>query len=331
MKTELLPTPRDLTLSQVMKRFSSEVDAREYLEAVRWPNGVVCPHCKNNDQKKVWKIHANTAKKIRPGLYRCAECDKEFTVTVGTIFEDSHIPLSKWLVGFYMMATAKKGVSALWIQQNLGLGSYRTAWMMMHKIRHALKDPAFNEPLDGTLECDETFVNASAANPKDKPKWLAKGYRPGRVQMPVVALVKRDGGIRSRVISLVTQNTLRAFIGSNADCNSIINTDQSPVYKFLRGFKRHDKVNHHVKEYARHNPDGTVSHVNTCESFFSLLKRGVYGSFHHVSREHLPRYCDEFSFRWNHRDLNSGERFVAGLKKAEGKRLTYKTPISHKI
>jgi len=325
-KLDLFPTPKDLSLSQVMKRFNTEVDAREYLEAVRWPNGPVCPHCKNSDQKKIWKIHTNVAKKVRPGLYRCAECDKEFTVTVGTIFEDSHIPLSKWLVAFYMMATAKKGISALWIQQNLGLGSYRTAWMMMHKIRHALKDPGFTAPLDGTLECDETYINALPRQ-RSGEKRPVKGFREGSEKVPIVALVKRDGTVRTKVTPNVTQKNLRLFIGANADPNSTINTDQSNLYYFLRGFKRHDRVNHAIKEYARHNPDGTVSHVNSCESFFSLLKRGVYGSFHHVSKEHLPRYCDEFSFRWNHRDLNSGERFVAGLQRAEGKRLMYRQPI----
>ena len=146
-----------MTLSQVMKRFSCETDAREYLEAIRWPNGTACPHCKNSDQKKIWKIHANVAKKVRPGLYRCAECNKEFTVTVGTIFEDSHIPLSKWLVAWYLVCSAKKD-QRIADSTIAWLGSYRTAWMMMHKIRHAMKDRAINEFLDGVLEADETYV-----------------------------------------------------------------------------------------------------------------------------------------------------------------------------
>lgn len=329
MKNELLPTPKEMTLSQVMQHFNTDEKAREYLEGIRWPNGTVCPHCKNNDQTKIWKIKRNPDKKIRAGLYRCASCDKEFTCTVGTIFEDSHIPLHKWLVAWYIACTAKKGISALWIQQNLGLGSYRTAWMMMHKIRHAMKDPAFSEPLDGTLECDETYVNALPKKTK-KEERPVKGYRQGSEKVPVVALVKREGEIRTKVIPNVSHKNLRLFIGLNTDpSNSIVNTDQATMYRpILRGFKRHDRVNHHLKEYARHNPDGTVSHTNTCESFFSLLKRGIYGSFHHVSKEHLPRYCDEFSFRWNHRELNSGERLVAGLKKVEGKRLMYKQPIA---
>jgi transposase-like protein len=326
MKSELLQTPAEMTLDKINQHFNTDEKAREYLEAIRWPIGVVCPHCKNGDAKKIWKIQPNPEKKIRAGLYRCAACNKEFTVTVGTIFEDSHIPLRKWLVAWYLISTSKKGVSALWIQENLGLGSYRTAWMMMHKIRHALKDPGVAEQMSGVLECDETYVKALPRK-SEKQERPVQGYRKGSEKVPVVALVERDGEVRTKVIPNVTQKNLRLFIGINADPNSIVNTDKSRLYyPVLRGFKRHDRVNHYIKEYARHNADGTVSHVNTCESFFSLLKRGIYGSFHHVSKEHLSRYCDEFSFRWNHRDLNCGERFVAGLKKSEGKRLMYRRP-----
>jgi transposase-like protein len=315
-----------MTLDKINQHFNTDETSREYLEAIRWPKGVVCPHCKNSDGKKIWKIQPNKEKKIRAGLYRCAKCNKEFTCTVGTIFEDSHIPLRKWLVAWYMMATAKKGTSALWIQQNLGLGSYRTAWMMMHKIRHALKDPAVAKQMKGTLECDETYVNALPRK-SEKQERPVQGFRKGSEKVPVVALVNRDGGVRAEVMPTVTQKNLRLFIGINADPNSIMNTDECGMYRpILRGFKRHDRVNHSNKEYARHNADGTVSHVNTCESYFSLFKRGIYGSFHHVSKEHLPRYCDEFSFRWKNRTLNSGERFVAGLKQAEGKRLMYRRP-----
>jgi transposase-like protein len=326
MKSEILETPSKITLDNINQYFNTDLTAREYLEKLLWPNGAVCPHCKNAEAKSIWKIKANKEKKIREGLHRCAKCNKEFTVTVGTIFEDSHIPLRKWLIAWYMISTSKKGVSALWIQQNLPLGSYRTAWMMMHKIRHALKDSAVAEQMTGTLECDEAYVNALPRQ-SEKQKRPVQGYRGGSEKVPVVALIKRDGEVRTKVMPIVTPKNLRLFVGLNADADSTINTDKSVLYyPALRGFKRHDRVNHLKKEYARHNADGTVSHVNTCESFFSLLKRGIYGSFHHVSKEHLPKYCDEFSFRWNHRDLNSGERLVAGLKKSTGKRLMYRRP-----
>jgi transposase-like protein len=297
------------------------------LEAIRWPNGPVCPHCKNTDAKKIWKIQPNEAKKIRAGLYHCAECNGQFTVTVKTIFEDSHIPLRKWLVAWYLICSSKKGISAVQIQRSLGLGSYRTAWMMMHKIRHAMKDPAFNAPLDGTVECDETFVGGKPRPGAEASK--DSGYRKGSKKVPVVALVQRDGNVRTKVVANVTQKNLRLFLATNASQNAILNTDQNNMYKPIgKSWERHDVVNHSDKEYARHNADGTVSHVNSCESFFSLLKRGVMGAFHHVSKEHLHRYCDEFSFRWNHRSVTDGERMVSGLQKSEGKRITYKPLIN---
>ena len=143
MKKELLPTPENLTLDDIQSRFADDSTARAYLEAIRWPNGVVCPHCKQNDQSAFWIIKENKEKKIREGLRQCVPCGKQFSCTVGTIFEDSHISLRKWLVAWYLLCASKKGISALQIQRMLGLGSYRTAWMMMHKIRHALKDPVF--------------------------------------------------------------------------------------------------------------------------------------------------------------------------------------------
>src|SRR5205823_5169566 len=142
-RKSVLPTPVDLTLDEIQSRFGTDEKARRYLEEIRWPNGVVCPHCKNADQKRIWEIAENSEQKIRAGLYHCAECDKQFTVTVGTIFEDSHIPLRKWLVAWYLLCSSKKGISSLQIQRMLGLGSYRTALFMMHRIRYALAHPAF--------------------------------------------------------------------------------------------------------------------------------------------------------------------------------------------
>ena len=186
-----------------MERFSTEETAREYLEAIRWPNGPVCPHCQNANQEKIWEIKANKDKKIRAGLRECVECGKQFTVTVDTIFEDSHIPLQKWLVAWYLVASSKKGISALQIQRSLGLGSYRTAWMMMHKIRHAMKDKAVDQMLDGVLEADETYVGG-----KPRPVWrqtIGNGWLSPKFQVktPVVALVQRGGKIRTKVMARV--------------------------------------------------------------------------------------------------------------------------------
>src|SRR5882724_2024023 len=168
-RKSMLPTPADLTLDEIQQRFGTDETARHYLEEIRWPNGVVCPHCKNADQKRMWEIKENPAKKIRAGLYHCAECGKQFTVTVGTIFEDSHIPLRKWLVAWYLLCSSKKGISSLQIQRMLWgekngkpLGSYRTALFMMHRIRYALAQPVFTKQLSGVIEMDETYVGGKA-------------------------------------------------------------------------------------------------------------------------------------------------------------------------
>jgi transposase-like protein len=184
-------TPPDLTLDQIMARFSSDEAAREYLEAVRWPNGPVCPHCGNTNSARIYDIAANVAKKIRPGLRECKACGRQFTVTIGTIFEDSKIPLRKWLVAWYMLCSSKKGISALQMQRMLDIGSYRSAWFMMHRIRYALRDPIFSDKLGGggTVEADETCVGC-------KGKGMGPGYR--RNKMAVAALLERGSRGRSR-------------------------------------------------------------------------------------------------------------------------------------
>jgi len=206
MSNEMLPTPKELTLDEINRRFSNDDIARAYWESIHWPNGAACPHCKNNDQDKIWKIKANPEKKIRAGLHRCAACDKEFTSTVGTIFEDSHIPLRKWLIAWYMICSSKKGISSLQLQRNLDLGSYRTALFMTHRIRHALKEPSFKDKLSGTVEVDETYIGG-------KKKYVGRGSLKGKV--PVVSLLERGGRVRSQVMRRVTSKNLKAAIHKN--------------------------------------------------------------------------------------------------------------------
>ena len=311
MKTDLIPTPKNLTLDDIMQRFASDDKAREYLSAIRWPNGPVCPHCKNADAKRIWKIEANEAKSIRPGLYHCAECKGQFTVTVGTIFEDSHIPLRKWLVAWHLLNSSKKGISALQIQRMLGLGSYRTAWMMMHKIRFALQDPVFSGKLGGTVEADETYVGG-------KTKGHGRHYMGNKT--PVVSLVERGGRVRSQVMRHVNGKNLKAVLHAHVDKSANVMTDDFRGYrKAAAAFASHQSVNHSAGEYAR----GPVN-TNSVEGYFSLLKRGVVGTFHHVSAKHLPLYLAEFDHRHNFRGVTDGERTVAGLRKVEGKRLMYR-------
>jgi len=313
----MLPTPDDLTLDEIQSRFGTDEKARRYLEEIRWPDGVVCPHCKNAKQKRIWQIEENPEKKIRAGLYQCAECKKQFTVTVGTIFEDSHIPLRKWLVAWYLLCSSKKGISSLQIQRMLGLGSYRTALFMMHRIRYALAHPAFTGMLKGVVEVDETYVGGKA------PGMGKKGRCVSGNKTCVVSLVERGGNSRSFVLDRITGQTLKSAIMDHVQDGSVVVTDDYFGYRGIPKIFSHKTVKHGAKEYWRKEKDLDV-HTNTVESKFSLLKRGLIGTFHAVSKKHLPLYLAEFDHRFNHRKDTDGQRTVSALKLAEGKRLTLK-------
>lgn len=312
-----MPTPDDLTLDEINTRFSTDEAAREYWESIHWPNGPVCPHCQNVDSKSIWKIEANKSKKIREGLHQCGECKKQFTSTIGTIFEDSHIPLRKWIIAWYMICSSKKGISSLQLQRNLALGSYRTALFMTHRIRYALKDPGVCKKLSGTIEVDETYIGG-------KRKFVGRGSLKGKV--PVVALLQRGGNVRSQVMRHVTGKNFKAVIRKNVSVHSEIHTDENRSYCRVKPEYEHHTVKHAMGEYARREKDRLVT-TNGAEGYFSLLKRGVIGTFHHVSEHHLPLYLAEFDHRHNTRYLTDGERTVIGLQKAKGKRLTYEQPM----
>jgi transposase-like protein len=319
MKTEKHLTPDEINLISLAQDYADEDKARSLLESFRWPNGPVCPHCKNDGKEKPnSKLTAKPDSKrgVRAGVYFCGACRKQFTVKVGTVFEDSHIPISKWLMAIFILCSAKKSISAHQMHRMLGV-TYKTAWFMCHRIRYAMGVGPNAPKLTGTVEVDETYVGGVGDM---KTKILRK--------TPVVALIERDGIMRTKVVSNVTQKTLRKAITECVDKGAMLNTDDSLVYrKQFKDYARHDVVNHNRLEYTRKNQDGTVSGVNHCESFFSLLKRGVQGSWHHVSREHLPKYAGEFEFRWNHRDITDGERTKAAIGMTEGKRLTYRQII----
>jgi transposase-like protein len=295
-------------------RIPTDETAREHLEGIRWKDGIVCPHCKCSDQSRFSTIAANPKKKVRAGLRWCAACEKQFTVTVGTIFEDSHIPLRKWLIAWYMVCSSKKGISSLQLQRNLELGSYRTALFMTHRIRFALKDPSFSEKLYGTIEADETYVGG-------KTRGHGRHFMGNKV--PVVSLVERGGRVRSQVMRHVTGKNLKAVLKSNVEPSATIMTDDFRAYrKAAKDFASHQSVNHSAREYVR-----GLAHTNSVEGFFSLLKRGVVGTFHHISEQHLPLYLAEFDHRHNCREMTDGERTVNGLQKIEGKRLTYRQAV----
>jgi transposase-like protein len=319
MKNEAF-NAEELNLIELAQVYSEEGKARELLETLLWPKGAVCPHCKCDDVYKLTPKPKPLApsrvkpRKVRQGLYSCAACRKQFTVTVGTVFEASHIAITKWVMAMFIVCSSKKSISAHQLHRMLNV-TYKTAWFMAHRIRYAMGPN--NIKLKGTIEIDETYVGG-------------KGDRTTTVlrKTPVIALIERNGNMRTVVVSNVTQKNLRTAITDCVSKDAILNTDESGVYRRqFKDYKRHDVVNHSKLEYIKQNPDGSFAGVNSCESFFSLLKRGVQGSWHHVSREHLPKYAGEFAFRWNHRHITDGERFVKGIESVEGKRLTYRQAV----
>jgi transposase-like protein len=298
-----------------MHEYSDPCKARRLLEELRWPNGPICPRqgCNHNEVYAI-KPKAGSKRPARAGLYKCAACLKQFTVTVGTIFEDSHIPLGKWLTAIALLCSSKKGVSAHQLHRMLGI-TYKSAWFMAHRLRFAMgPDKPLARLLKGTVEVDETYVGGKTPEGKT---WDNK--------TPVVALIERGGEVRTRVVSSVTQKNLAQCLNECVDKSAILNTDEHAAYRITgKRFARHDRVNHSKYEYARKNADGSTAGVNYAESFFSLLKRGIVGAWHHVSPEHLPKYADEVAFRWNSRNSTDGERLKKAVAMTAGKRLSYR-------
>lgn len=299
--------------------FTDEDAARQHFEAIHWPDGPVCPHCGSVNEATLMQGASH-----RPGLYQCNSCRQPFTVTLGTVMERSHIPLHKWALGFHLMAASKKGMSAHQLHRMLGV-TYKSAWFMAHRIRESLRD---TDPSDGPLggpnkvvEADETYIGGKEGN-KHKSK-RQKGMQGGKGKEPVVALVERDGRVRSQHMPEVTSKNLRAALHAQVDKGSYLMTDDAAVYVPVgKTFAGHGTVNHSIEEYVR----GGFWHTNTVEGYFAILKRGITGTYHHVSQQHLKRYLAEFDFRYNERSslgVNDAARAAKAIKGAAGKRLTY--------
>lgn len=295
----------------------NEDEARTYLEDVRWNGKPVCPHC-DSEQCGTLKGIKDKKGNIRKGLYKCynKDCRKQFTVTVGTVMHRSHLSMQQWIVAFYLMASGKKGVSALELQRVLGIGSYQSAWHLAHRIREAMKHEPLVSKLTGIIEADGTYVGGKSR----------KGIRgpDSESKTPVMAVIERDGSAVVKPIERVDGKTLKGAIKEVTDPKAMICTDEFVSYRgvgkdFAGG---HHTVNHASGEYA----SGNV-HVNSCEPFFGLLKRGEHGTFHSVSKKHLERYCDEFAFRWNHRQVSDTTRTEAMISSIANKRLEYSSLI----
>jgi transposase-like protein len=292
-------------------QFTDDDKARAYLEAIRWPNGPVCPHCAS-----VEGAYRLEGKSTRKGLLKCADCREQFSVTVGTVFERSKIPLCKWLLATHLMSSSKKGISAHQLHRTLGV-TYKTAWFMAHRIRLAMAPAADAGPLGGegkTVEADETYL---AKSPKTRK---AQGTGLNAKPAPqVFSLVERGGNIRSMHLD---DKNIRSALAKHMDEKSRLVTDGAQVYKFQ--VVNHESVDHSRFEWKR----GDV-HTNTLEGFFSIFKRGLIGTYQHMDKKHLDRYLAEFDFRQNTRaklGISDTQRTAMAIKGAEGKRLTYRRP-----
>ncbi|HVM77887.1 MAG TPA: IS1595 family transposase [Stellaceae bacterium] len=298
--------------------FTDETAARTHFEALRWPDGVCCPYCGSFD--RVAKLGGQS---MGPGWYHCKDCRRKFTAAVGTIYERSHIPMTKWLLATHLMCASKKGMSAHQLGRMLKL-PYKTAWFMTHRIREAMR-PLFADamgPLGGegkTVEADETFVGGKDRN-KHVQKKSGQGNHPAKE--PVFSLVERQGSVRSFHLFAVNARNLREVLVSQVDRKTYLMTDAYTGYKIVgREFAKHEAVSHEAGEYVRGD-----AHTNTVEGYFSILKRGIAGVYHHVSPAHLKRYLGEFDFRYNERaalKVSDAERASKAIKGAVGKRLTY--------
>jgi transposase-like protein len=326
----------ELNLASLPKYLSDEAEAGALLERLRWPDDKpVCPHCGTKDAKHYF-ISARSGQRVTKAgnvtyrrIWRCRNktCRKQFSVLVGTIFESSKLPVSKWLLALYLVAPAKNAISALELQRHLGI-AYATAWFVLHRLREAMTREPLAGLLSGTVVADETFMGG-------KPKNRHQQGRPSRLpggaksktgvpydKTPVLALISKDTGqARAQVVTDVTGATLRKAMGTHVDVpNTVLHTDAAGAYKSIsHEFAGHEYVEHRRHEYVR----GDVT-SNQAESFFAQFKRSLDGTYHNVSTCHLPRYVTEFEFRWNTRQVTDHKRIEALVAGAVGKRLTYR-------
>ena len=293
--------------------------ARAALEAQRWPHGPWCPHCREANPDKIAKVEGKK-RSHRPGLHYCNTCKGTFTVTVGTVFERSKVPLTKWWMAVHLLGASKKGMSAHQLHRMLGV-TYKTAWFMAHRIREAMDDSKANAdiPMGGegkAILADETYYGRSK-----KSKFYKKGHRH---LWSIVALVDPDTGeARTFHVKSANRPTVRDILVKNASRKSILVTDDAYLYRRIGPeFEAHKTVKHSINRYV--TDDGFTT--NPVETFFSIFKRGMRGVYQHCGEQHLQRYLHEFDFRYTHRKITDAERAGAIMKGAEGKRLTYRSP-----
>ena len=296
-------------LIEFMQVFSNDYICREYFEKQRWNGKPVCPHCGND--KNIYKLG-------KAGQYKCSECYKKFTVTVGTVFEGGKAPLQKWFCAMYLITAHSKGISSLQLGKDIGV-TQKTAWFMLHRIREMLteKNP---QALNNIVESDESFFGGKEKNKHAHKK--TEGTQGGSGKAVVLGLLERGGNIKTTQIENREGETLLPIIAEQVTPGATIATDELRGYSQLSKNYTHLTVNHSMGEYVN-----GLAHTNGVEGFWSLMKRGINGIQHSVSKKHLHRYCDEYAYRYNSRKIADAERFVNAMQHTEG-RLTYANLIA---
>ena len=324
MNRRIAQMTNSINFSDLAKHFADEGAARELLETIRWPDGSVCPHCGVIGGAYKLTPKPDSKRPVREGVYKCKDCRKQFTITVGTIFEGSRIPLHKWLMAIYLMCSSKKGISAHQLHRTLDI-TYKSAWFMAHRVREAMRDNMINK-LKQRVEVDETFIGGKTK------RWIGK---PKHNKTAVMVLVERgrEGRARSIAVADTTASTLQHVVETNVRATASLNTDEYISYQGLNEYLKggHKTANHSNNEYVRYERIGkrgraTKVTTNTAESFFALFKRGIRGTFHHISKKHMQRYAGEFAFRWSFRNIPDADRAVKIILGAEGRRFTYRRP-----
>jgi transposase-like protein len=326
------PKGQKLTLDYIAKHLSDDDAAYRFLEGIRWPNGPICPRCGGMQatflEPRNGERLTRTGSKSPRRVWWCAGCRQQFSVLIGTIFEDSKIPLGKWIMATHLMAAGKNGVSAMELHRLLEI-TYKSAWFMAHRIRKAMEREPMTAMLSGTVEADETYIGGKPKQANNAPRLTRREAARRRMdnKTPVVSLVQRGGEVRSKVIKRVTGANLGKLLKESVHPDATLNTDASHLYTAAgRQFAKHETVDHGINEYVRDD-----AHVNTAEGYFSQLKRSIDGTHHHVSAHHLPRYLGEFDYRYNTRKMEDGERTKLAIRQAEGKRLRYREPVQNEV
>ena len=298
------------SLYEMMQVFGDEQSCIDHFRAIRWKDGAYCPHCGST---RVYHFSDNRN-------HKCGDCRKRFSIRVGTLFEDSKLPLRVWFMAIFLITSHKKGIASTQLAKDLGV-TQKTAWFVLHRLRYAARTKSFNRPLEGTVEVDETYVGGKEGNKHAHNRDGDK--RGGKGKIAVVGIWQRDGDFRVEKVKRVDGETLKRVIVENVTPGSIVMTDEHRGYTGLGATYRHRSVNHSAGEYVK----WYYIHTNSIEGAWSHFKRQVIGVHHWMSEAHLQRYLDEFAWRWNRRDMNEGPRVNDLLNHTAG-RLTYKELIA---